>query len=126
MNSKTIKVISVIALIVIAVITNPKKQLHAEKVYDKIFPNDNTLFKVAVKPLAEQAVNYNNYVVFSIGELKHIKSLGLFGNVIVLTSDAEIQKELNTKNNEKSPKKVEKKKLSKEEQQKIDELIGKE
>jgi len=101
MKAKTIVVVFIVGLSIIATITNPKEEAHTKVISKKLVANESGIIKIFTE-LVYTAVNsygleYENYILFSLGEIETqseipLKSIGAFGNVIILNSDDELSK----------------------------------
>lgn len=108
---KTITLSAISLLVVIAVVTNPKKKEHIDsltsKAMDRLIKenpqqNDNllvfTLGNMALSSEIERLVEYNSYVLFSTTSRdEKTISIGLFGNVFTTLAFTEEEKEENLK-----------------------------
>lgn len=87
--------------IIIAVITNPKKEQHTYSIAKKSFKILKSIDKNNVKGIDTKTLQYyvnedldlNNYVLFSIcgNSIKNF-SFGMFGNVVLLESEEQMRK----------------------------------
>lgn len=107
---KTVILIGVALLIVIAVLTNPKKEQHNKQLINKTFEliEDSTIPKQLVSVFIKEKTDYKNFVLFSLSGSKHRNyTLGLFGNIVVFNKD--YLKRTFTNPNQKEVKKADKK-----------------
>ena len=103
MKSKHILLGLLSLVIITAVITNPKKENHLDKVFNEFIVNKNELartngFELMALPFAKNAfgeiLSVDNYVLFSIGKIKFNGinekiSIGAFGNVFLTINKSE-------------------------------------
>lgn len=103
MKSKYILLALLSLVIISAVLTNPKKENHLDKVFNEFIVNKNELaktkgFELMVLPFAKNAfgeiLSVDNYVLFSIGKIKFNGinekiSIGVFGNVFLTINKSE-------------------------------------
>lgn len=103
MKSKYILLGLLSLVIITAVITNPKKENHLDKVFNEFIVNKNELaktngFELMALPFAKNAfgeiLSVDNYVLFSIGKIKFNGinekiSIGVFGNVFLTINKSE-------------------------------------
>lgn len=120
MNTKTITIISIIAILLIAFITNPSKQKHVDKTVEVLFHNDSDLgilgglVDTFYKPTIAPKVKVDNYYVFSISYLRLKENnkrmnigIGLFGQVLSIVNENDLEL-FNKGNSTNSPKKKKK------------------
>ena len=126
----------VLAIIIIAVITNPSQQRHREVVKEKftqilqksINHNDkkegwentldmfgDVLSSVVIDQLVNNSISSNNYLIFSVtnilqGGKSSAIGLGIFGNVILSNKIDELTQEMDKERNKKDEKSIVKKK----------------
>ena len=140
MNTKTITTLSIIAIILIAFITNPSKQKHVDKSVEVLFHDDNDLGILSgmvdtfYKPTIAPKVKIDNYYIFSVSYVRSKNKnkrmnigLGLFGQVLSIASGDDV----NRFNNTDTTKEKKQKKSTEQEIEKtkdvdkaIDNLIG--
>lgn len=103
MKSKYILLALFSLIIITAVITNPKKENHLDKVFNEFVVNKNDLaktnsFELMALPFAKNAfgeiLSVDNYVLFSVGKIKFNGinekiSIGVFGNVFLTKNKSE-------------------------------------
>lgn len=103
MKTKYILLALLSLIIITAVITNPKKENHLDKVFNEFIVNKNDLaktnsFELMALPFAKNAfgeiLSVDNYVFFSIGKIKFNGinekiSIGFFGNVFLTRNKSE-------------------------------------
>ncbi len=103
MKSKYILLTLISLVIITAVITNPKKENHLDKVFNEFIVNKNELaktngFELMALPFAKNAfgeiLSVDNYVLFSIGKIKFNGinekiSIGVFGNIFLTINKSE-------------------------------------
>ena len=105
-------------IIIVAVLTNPKIDIHkeavSEKINERVFNNEkdnNVLVEVVGKNLTDlilnKAITIENYVLFSVTKLKRkgekkTIGIGAFGNVFLNSEFEESIKDLNSKSESKT------------------------
>ena len=106
MNTKTITVISIIALLLVAFITNPSKDKHVDNAVEIMFNKQEGddlgilggLVETFYKPTIAPKVKIDNYYIFSISYFNSKKrnkkvslGLGIFGQVFTLAKPDDIK-----------------------------------
>ncbi len=108
MNTKTITILSIIALLLVAFITNPSKDKHVDNAVEIVFNEQGGddlgifggLVETFYKPTIAPKVRVNNYYIFSISYFnpknrdKTVSlGVGLFGQVFPLATLNDIKKQ---------------------------------
>lgn len=137
MKTKPLTIILILAILLIAFITNPSKDKHVNNAVEIIFNEDNDLgilsglVETLYKPTIAPKVKMDNYFLFSISYLNLKEDnervnlgVGLFGQVLSI-NDSDKLKELNGSNSNRTLKELNNNKPEDSEtQKKLKDLIG--
>ena len=108
MKTKTITIISIIALLLVAFMTNPSKDKHVDNVIEIVFNREEgsnfkiygSLIETFCKPTLAPKIKVDNYYIFSISYFNSKNrnrtfslGLGLFGQVSPLTTSDSLKEQ---------------------------------
>ena len=108
MKTKTVTIISIIALLIVAFITNPSKDKHIDNAVETVFNEEDGddlgilggLVETFYKPTIAPKVKVDNYYIFSISYFNSKKrsktvslGLGFFGQVFPLAKPDDVKEQ---------------------------------